>query len=96
MSIVYVSLLGWVPLMMLLLVMLVVLMLMLLLLLLLLLLPAPTLLLECLSLPSSIYGVCVCYISPVATAVPLQKGKAGCLTGPLAHNHDLEFRCRIV
>ena len=96
MSIVYLSLLGWVPLMMLLLVMLVVLMLMLLLLLLLLLLPAPTLLLECLSLPSSIYGVCVCYISPVATAVPLQKGEAGCLTGPLAHNHDLEFRCRIV
>ena len=95
MSIVYLSLLGWVPLMMLLLVMLVVLMLMLLLLLLLL-LPAPTLLLECLSLPSSIYGVCVCYISPVATAVPLQKGEAGCLTGPLAHNHDLEFRCRIV
>ena len=94
MSIVYLSLLGWVPLMMLLLVVLVLVMLVLLLLLLL--LPAPTLLLECFSLPSSIYGVCVCYVSPVATTVPLQKGEAGCLTGPLAHNQGLDFRCRIV
>ena len=37
-----------------------------------------------------------CLHHPVATTVPLQKGEAGCLTGPLAHNHDLEFRCRIV
>ena len=89
MSIVYLSLLGWVPLMMLLLVVLVVLMLVLVLVLVLLLLPAPTLLLECFSLPSSIYGVCVCYVSLWPPPCPCRE--AGCLTGPLAHNHDLNF-----